>query len=162
MNRNTHRQTQRAVRDQLEPRQEHLSKLVVRLEDESTREDSNDIVDDVSALTDPARNHSENQCPTLSAKSPLARQAIGWTTFVVILGGLYLCADMLGGRGDSLLGAVDSPRAPEFDDVSAFDEADLTLVDEWLKQQVELCKYPSLGVAVVRDGEIVYQNVFRI
>ena len=153
-----YRLSQRAVRDRIEPRRQNLLKLVACLEDETTLQDPDDIIHLATVLADPARNHSENQ--GLPTKSLLARQAIGWTTFLVILGGLYLCADILGGRGDSLLGAVDSPRAPEFDDVSAFDEADLTLVDKWLEQQTELCKYPSLGVAVVRDGEIVYQGVF--
>lgn len=60
-----------------------------------------------------------------------------------------------------VLGAVvDSPREPEFDDVSAFGDSDISRVDAWLQEQVDLAKYPSLSVAVVRDGKIVYQGAF--
>jgi CubicO group peptidase (beta-lactamase class C family) len=52
------------------------------------------------------------------------------------------------------------PRAPEFDDVSAFGERDIARIDVWLQEQVELSAYPSLSVAIVRDGQIVYQGVF--
>ena len=51
-------------------------------------------------------------------------------------------------------------RAPEFDDVSAFGESDISRVDAWLQDQINLAKYPSLSVAVVRDGEIVYRGAF--
>lgn len=52
------------------------------------------------------------------------------------------------------------PPAPEFDDVSAFGKGEIARVDTWLREQVELSKFPSLSVAVVRQGKIVYQGAF--
>lgn len=47
---------QRAVRVRLEPRRQDLLKLVATLENETNSEDSDDIIDLVSALTDPVAN----------------------------------------------------------------------------------------------------------
>jgi CubicO group peptidase (beta-lactamase class C family) len=52
------------------------------------------------------------------------------------------------------------PRAPGFNDVSAFNSDDVVSVDTWLQEQVVLSQFPSLSVAIVRDGKIVYQNAF--
>ena len=52
------------------------------------------------------------------------------------------------------------PSEPSFDDVSAFGEEGAARIDSWLEKQVELCDYPSLSVAIVRDEEIVYQRAF--
>ena len=52
------------------------------------------------------------------------------------------------------------PRAPGFDDVSAFDDSDIARIDAWLREQVALGQYPSLSVAIVRDGKIAYQGAF--
>lgn len=49
-------------------------------------------------------------------------------------------------------------QAPDFDGVSAFDTNDTDRIDAWLQSQVEFAKYPSLSVAVVRDGKVVYQK----
>lgn len=54
----------------------------------------------------------------------------------------------------------DGLRAPGFDDVSAFADRDVARVDAWLQEQVALAKYPSLSVAIVRDGKMVYQGAF--
>jgi CubicO group peptidase (beta-lactamase class C family) len=51
-------------------------------------------------------------------------------------------------------------RAPAFDEVAAFGEVDKLRIDAWLLEQVVLARYPSLSVAVVREGEIVYQGAF--
>jgi hypothetical protein len=37
------------------------------------------------------------------------------------------------------------PREPDFEDVSAFDASDISRIDAWLQQQVDLAKYPSLA-----------------
>ncbi len=50
--------------------------------------------------------------------------------------------------------------APRFDDVSALDDRDIGRIDAWLQEQVDLAQYPSLSVAVVRDGKIAYQGAF--
>lgn len=52
------------------------------------------------------------------------------------------------------------PRAPGFDDVSAFNDVDIAKVDAWLQEQVALAQYPSLSVAIVRDGKIAYLGAF--
>jgi len=49
---------------------------------------------------------------------------------------------------------------PDFADVSTFNAHDIACVDSWLQKQVELAKYPSLTVAIQRDGKIVYQQAF--
>ena len=49
---------------------------------------------------------------------------------------------------------------PDFADVSAFDDRDIARVDTWLQKQFELAKYPSLTVAIVRDGQVVYERAF--
>ena len=52
------------------------------------------------------------------------------------------------------------PSAPEFHDVSAFGASEISRIDEWLQAQVELSDYPSLSVAIVRDGQIAYHRAF--
>lgn len=51
-------------------------------------------------------------------------------------------------------------RVPEFSDVSAFGEAEVSRIDRWLEEQVVLARYPSLSVAIMRDGKVVYQRAF--
>ena len=53
-----------------------------------------------------------------------------------------------------------SPVQPGFDDVSALDERDIARIDAWLQEQVAIAQYPSLSVAIVRDGKIAYQGAF--
>ena len=52
----------------------------------------------------------------------------------------------------------DAPRRsePHFDDISGFTDKEIEQVDAWLQQQMELAQYPSLSVAIVRDGSRVY------
>ncbi|MBC8356886.1 MAG: beta-lactamase family protein [Planctomycetes bacterium] len=52
--------------------------------------------------------------------------------------------------------------APDFDDVSAFSDEDKSRVDAWLQEIVDRAQYPSLSVAVVRDGKIAYQGAFGL
>lgn len=63
-------------------------------------------------------------------------------------------------RSDSA--ASDSNRLiePDFSDVSAFDDHDIARIDSWLQKQVNLAKYPSLTVAIVRDGQVVYEGAW--
>jgi CubicO group peptidase (beta-lactamase class C family) len=44
--------------------------------------------------------------------------------------------------------------------VSAFGDDDLARIDAWLQEQVNRAQYPSLSVAIVRDGTMVYQAAF--
>ena len=40
------------------------------------------------------------------------------------------------------------------------DERDVARIDAWLREQVAIAQYPSLSVAIVRDGKIAYQRAF--
>ncbi len=52
---------------------------------------------------------------------------------------------------------VDSRRGPGLDDVSEFGDDGIAHLDAWLQTMFD-DRYPSLSVAIVRDGEIVYQR----
>ena len=55
----------------------------------------------------------------------------------------------------------DTLRGPGLGDVSAFDADDIAHLDTWLQKILD-GRYPSLGVAIVRDGEVVYQRVYGL
>lgn len=79
------------------------------------------------------------------------------TVFAVLL------TTTIGILGYSLFGPVvvdEVLRTPEFDDVSGYVEGDTLRVDAWLQDQIKLARYPSLSVAVVRNGKIVYLGAF--
>lgn len=65
-------------------------------------------------------------------------------------------------REESPVQRTEVLRAPEFDDIAAFDESDIARIDAWLRELVALAQYPSLSVAVVRDGKIAYQGAFGL
>jgi CubicO group peptidase (beta-lactamase class C family) len=65
-------------------------------------------------------------------------------------------------RGDGASGDANRLTEPDFADVSAFDDRDIAHIATWLQKQVELAKYPSLTVAIVRDGQNVYEGAFGI
>lgn len=52
-----------------------------------------------------------------------------------------------------------SARGPGLDNISEFDDGDITHADAWLQRMVDLF-YPSLSAVVVREGEVVYQGAF--
>jgi D-alanyl-D-alanine-carboxypeptidase/D-alanyl-D-alanine-endopeptidase len=62
--------------------------------------------------------------------------------------------DLLPGR------SVAQPREPEFTDVSTFTDTDESEINAWLRDQLQLAKFPSMSVAVVRKGVIVYRGAF--
>ena len=47
---------------------------------------------------------------------------------------------------------------PDFADISAFGEGDIAVIDSWLEKQFAKAGYPSLTVAILRDGKIVYDK----
>ncbi|MCC9603711.1 beta-lactamase family protein [Stieleria sp. JC731] len=49
---------------------------------------------------------------------------------------------------------------PEFDDVSSFGRPEMEQIDDWLKNQIDLAALPSISVAIVKEGQIVYQGAF--
>ena len=55
---------------------------------------------------------------------------------------------------------LEEPRPPEFDNVTAFDKSEMEQIDSWIQEQVELCNYPSLSVAITRDGQTIYEKAF--
>ena len=57
-------------------------------------------------------------------------------------------------------GGTDELKAPGFGNVSALTTNDVAQIDEWLRQQVLLANFPSLSVAIVRDGEIAHMKSY--
>ncbi len=51
-------------------------------------------------------------------------------------------------------------RPPAFEDASNFNEQDVARIDAYLQEQVVSANYPSLSVAIVRDGQVVYLRSF--
>ncbi len=84
---------------------------------------------------------------------PLSRRIIGLSVAALIFGvvGWLLWANYR---------PAEHPEVPKFDDISALGESDKTRIDAWLRETVERSHYPSLSVAIVRDGKTVYQRVF--
>jgi len=83
-------------------------------------------------------------------------------TVWIVLAFLIALVAVLAGAWNSFKDSwTKSPlRPPELNDVSAFNDDAIAHVDAWLQQQVAIAKYPSLSVAIVRDGKIVYQGAF--
>lgn len=77
------------------------------------------------------------------------------------LGGLFWFTLGLGALWFAEIGGGASPPVqPEFEDVSSFDQSAIRQIDAWLQRQVDLSQFPSLSVAVVSNGAIVYQGAF--
>ena len=62
--------------------------------------------------------------------------------------------------GDNPFNTSSGLHEPDFDDVSAFGEEEIASINGWLQKQVDIAKYPSLTVAIVRDGKTVYERAF--
>ncbi len=80
------------------------------------------------------------------------------TLFLGIMAVLAILAFMFFASSDSPFSIATEPLEPAFGDVSAFDDSNIAGVDTWLQEQVELAKYPSLTVAIVREGKVVYRR----
>ena len=61
---------------------------------------------------------------------------------------------------ETKLRGTDELKAPGFENVSALTTNDVAEIDEWLRQQFLAAKYPSLSVAIVRDGEIAHMKSY--
>ena len=93
-----------------------------------------------------------------SAPSPQKHSTTVWMVLAVLITLFSVVAGVWNSFKDSW---AESPqRTPGFNDVSGFNDDDIARVDAWLQEQVTLAQYPSLSVAVVRDGKIVYQRAF--
>ena len=75
------------------------------------------------------------------------------TVFLGIMAVLAVYTCMVNTTGDSL-------RGPGLENESAFGDDDISHLDAWLRKMIDVAEYPSLSVAVVSDGEIVYQDAF--
>ena len=90
--------------------------------------------------------------PRPSASAPRVNRFIGaGIVLVVLFAGLMVVWNSA---------RHELPRAPGFADVSAFSDADISRLDAWLQEEVARAQYPSLSVAIVRDGKVIYQNAF--
>lgn len=104
-------------------------------------------------LDSPA-NHPKRRMP----KSP-AILIIVLIFFISIMAVLSLVAFTASLSGESTLGNANEPR---FDDISALGDPEIASIDSWLQEQVDLANYPSLTVAIVRDGNIAYGRSFGL
>ena len=77
---------------------------------------------------------------------------LGLTVFVSIMAVLALYRFV-----DDARGRVNDAG---LEDVSAFNDDDISNVDAWLRRIMDAVKYPSLSVAVVRDGDVIYRGSF--
>lgn len=86
------------------------------------------------------------------------RQQRFWIAVALLIASLSI----LGAAWNSFRDAHSASRlqAPGFSDISAFSANDAAKIDAWLQEQMVIARYPSLSVAIVRDGKIVYQNAF--
>lgn len=84
---------------------------------------------------------------------PLGRRCFGFGLAALIFGlvGWFLAANFW---------PAEKLQDPEFDDISSFAESDKAKIDTWLQDTVERSQYPSLSVAIVKDGSVVYQGIF--
>ncbi len=74
---------------------------------------------------------------------------------------VIVCAAVLGFTGWFLsycFSGRAQPIAPTFANIGSFTESDVAKIDNWLEGTMERSGYPSLSVAIVRDGQIVYQR----
>jgi CubicO group peptidase (beta-lactamase class C family) len=87
------------------------------------------------------------------AKSSQTRNNLIWAGIILVVSFAGLMVVRNSQRNES-------PRAPGFNDVRAFNDDDNARVDAWLQEQVARARYPGLSVAIVRDGKIAYQGAF--
>ena len=122
----------RQIRAELVPQKKELESLLAGLENGGKSAE-------IRLASSPART------------VPLSRRIFGLALAAVIFGlGVWLFF--------AILHPIEEPRAPEFDDVSAYTASDTAQIDAWLQQQFDRSEFPSLSVAVVRNGEVVYQR----
>jgi CubicO group peptidase (beta-lactamase class C family) len=111
------------------------------------------------------QNKSQTKQEVATAKTPWTAassrkriQSTAWMVLAFLIALFSIIAGAWNSFKDSR--AESSLRAPGFSDVSAFGEAEIARVDAWLQEQMALGQYPSLNVAIIRDGKIVYQGAF--
>jgi D-alanyl-D-alanine-carboxypeptidase/D-alanyl-D-alanine-endopeptidase len=115
------------------------------------------VQDELEALL-----QQESQTGTAEKHPPAASAQKRSNTVWIVLALVIALFAVLPGAWNTFKdrGAESPLHAPGFDDVSSFNNDDIARVDEWLQEQVALAKYPSLSVAIVRDGKVVYQRAF--
>ncbi len=119
------------------------------------------LEDELDALL---QGESPNVTQTGNPYSPPAaagkrnRAKTAWIIFAVLIAVISVVAAVFNSFNDS---SANSPlRSPPFDDISAFNEADLVRIDAWLQEQFTLGNYPSLSIAIVRRDAVVYRRSF--
>lgn len=95
-------------------------------------------------------------CP--ASDGPDKPSAQGRTNFIA--GGLILVVTFLAFFITRQAERIEAPHPPDFDDISAFNEADISHIDAWLEQEIARARYPSLSIAIVRGDAVVYQRAF--
>ena len=117
------------------------------------------VQDELEALLQKESQDGTAEAPPSAPSAPTRNRS---TTVWIVLAVLLTLFSVLAGVWNSFKDSwTKSPlRAAGFNDVSAFNDGDIARVDAWLEEQVALARYPSLSVAIVRDGKIVYQRAF--
>jgi len=117
------------------------------------------VQDELEALLQQESPARTAEAPSSAPSAPRRNRS---TTVWMVLAVLIALFSLLAGVWNSFKDSWTKPpqRAPGFDDVSAFNNGDIARVDAWLQEQAALAQYPSLSVAIVRDGKIVYERAF--
>lgn len=102
-------------------------------------------------VIEPSEEHKTKRLP-----EPPALLILVLTLVVGIMAVLAVVSAFLHLGSEHLWRPNNSSVEPSFGEVSSFGDDDIVKIDTWLQEQVDLAKYPSLAVAMVRDGEIVY------
>lgn len=119
----------------------------------STNGDQN--VSASNVLLEQSEDHKTKRLPEPPALAILVLTLVGGIMAILAVVSVFL---YLGSA--RLLSPNNSPVEPSFGEVSSFGDDETVRIDSWLQEQVDLAKYPSLAVAIVRNGEIVYGRAF--
>lgn len=125
-----------ALRTDLIPQKEELESLLAGLENGGKSVE-------IRTATD----------PSVKGQIPLGRRifAAALSLAIFLFVGLFLFTNFW---------PAEKPQPPEFADISSFAGSDTAKIDTWLQETVESSQYPSLSVAIVRHGKLVYHRAF--
>ena len=116
------------------------------------------LQDELETLLQESQAGTAQEPPSAASAKQRDRSTAAWLVLAFLITLVAVIAAAWNSFNDSR--TVSPLRAPEFHDVSAFNDDDIPRLDAWLQEQVALAQYPSLSVAIVRDGKIAYQRAF--
>ncbi len=143
-----------------------IYQLIQRAMTQSLLEQRQDLLQVVGSLEDVGPASGTHIEGPLSADAAVGRERAAQPATGHAVGGWVLTAAVVllliwVIRGNATLeSSTQLLQSPEFNDVGGFDAKDVERIDEWLQDQVERAKYPSLSVAVVRNGQTVFERSY--